>query len=396
MTIHEAFEEGELPRPRPRLPSRLETDPGRRLADPSLVTADIAALRPYRPGRPWREVAREIGVPESELLMLAANENVLGPSPKALAALGQAGREVNLYPDGGAWALRESLARKHGVTPGHIVVGNGSNELIELLIRTFVGPGETVVTGWPSFVLYRLIPQIYGREALIAPLRDDRYDLAALGALIDHRTKLVFVANPNNPTGTYVPERALMAFLDRLPRSTLLVLDEAYHEFATAPDYPYAMAARPGARVAVLRTFSKAYGLAGARVGYGVMDPGLVHFIDRVRQPYNVSSLAQAAALAALEDDAHLAASVRLVREGRAQLEEGLVRLGLKVVPSQANFLLFRVPGDASGVADALRARGMLVRDMRGYDLPSALRLTVGTPEMNRRVLGAIAAILGR
>jgi histidinol-phosphate aminotransferase len=369
--------------------------------DPTLVTTEIASLMPYKAGPPWRMLAKEIGVPEDELLMLAANENVLGPSPKAVEAIKTAASEIHLYPDGGAQLLRRAIANKVGVTPEHIAIGNGSNDIIELLVRTFVGPGETVVTAWPSFVVYRLITQAHGREILIAPLRDDRYDLSALAALVDRRTKIVFIANPNNPTGTFVPKRAIKAFLDRIPRQVVVVLDEAYFEYANAPDYPDGVRDfdlltpspnRP--RIVVLRTFSKIYGLAGLRIGYGIMDPTLVHFIDCVRQPYNVSSIAQAAALAALDDDTHLALSQRLVREGRVELEKALGELGFKVVPSQANFVLFKLDSSAAPIVEKLRERGILVRDMRGYEMPNTIRLTVGTHAMNKRVLGTLADIV--
>jgi histidinol-phosphate aminotransferase len=358
----------------------------------NLVNPRVADLAPYPPGKPWRDTAAELGVPASELMMLAANENVLGPSPRALAAAGAALGEAHLYPDGAASHLKAALARRHGVGVDHVVVGNGSNELIELLIRTFVGPQETVVTAWPSFVVYRLAAQSLGREALLAPLRNDRFDLAALAALVNPRTKLVFIANPNNPTGTHLSRRALATFLERIPPPTLVVLDEAYFEYASAEDYPDGIrdfAQFP--RLVVLRTFSKAYGLAGLRVGYGVMDPTLAGYLERVRQPYNVSSVAQAAALAALEDREHLEASQRLVKAGLAQLERGLSALGLAPVPSQANFILVRTGRDAAGLVGALRARGVLVRDMRGYDMPDTLRITVGTEAMNARVLDALA-----
>lgn len=359
--------------------------------DPTLVSEDIAQLSPYRAGKPWRDVAAELGIRADELLMLAANENVLGPSEKAVEAAREAMREANLYPDGGATALRAALAKRHGVTPEYIAVGNGSNEIIELLVRTFVGPGETVVTSWPSFVVYRLITQAHGREMLIAPLRDDRYDLAAMAALIDRRTKLVFIANPNNPTGTYLPKRAIQAFLDRIPRSVIVVLDEAYFEYANAPDYPDGVAEFfDRSRIVVLRTFSKIYGLAGMRIGYGVMDPLLVRYMDCVRQPYNTSNVAQAAALAALSDDEHLKKSQKLVNDGRVQLERGLVERGFKVVPSQANFLLVKLDREAVPLVERLRERGILVRDMRGYDMPNTIRLTVGTRAMNMRVLEAL------
>lgn len=362
-----------------------------------IVPPAIAAMVPYAPGKPWRDVAEELELDPNDLMMLAANENVLGPSEKAVAAASAAINEVHLYPDGGAHALKAALAERHAVTPGHIVVGNGSNEIIELLIRTFVGPGETVATAWPSFVVYRLITQAASREALLAPLRKDRYDLSALAQLVDARTKLVFIANPNNPTGTYVSRREVAAFLDRIPRSVIVVLDEAYHEYVEAEDYPDGTRDFRGyPRLVVLRTFSKIYGLAGLRVGYGVMDPSLVQYLNRVRQPYNVSTTAQTAALAALDDEPHVRKSQRLARDGRKELTERLTKVGLHVVPSQANFVLVRLGAPALPIVKALRPKGILVRDMRGYDMPDTIRLTIGTRAMNLRVIEALEGLLGQ
>jgi histidinol-phosphate aminotransferase len=361
-----------------------------------LVGPDVASMTPYHPGKPIEALALELGLPASEILRLAANENVLGPSEKAIEAAKAALLEANWYPDGGCTRLRQALADRHDTTPEHIVVGNGSNDIIELLIRTFVGPGETVVTSWPSFVVYRLVTQAAGRECLIAPLRDDRYDLSAMAALVDRRTKLVFIANPNNPTGTYVPRRQLAAFLDRIPRSVIVVLDEAYYEYATAEDYPDGIRDFRGrSRLVVLRTFSKIYGLAALRLGYGVMDPSLVHYIDCVRQPYNVNMVAQAAGLAALEDDDHLKKSQRMVRDGKAELRKGIEGMGLYAVPTEANFMVVRFQKPAATIAEALRVRGVLVRDMRGYDMPDTIRLTIGTRAMNLRVLESLREVLG-
>ena len=363
--------------------------------DPTLVGPDVASMTPYRPGKPIEEVAEEIGLPVTEILRLAANENVLGPSPKAVEAAKGALFDVNWYPDGGATLLKNALAERHDTTPAHIAVGNGSNELIELLVRTFVGPGETVVTSWPSFVVYRLVTQAAGRECLIAPLRDDRYDLSAMAALVDRRTKLVFIANPNNPTGTYVPRRQLAAFLDRIPRSVIVVLDEAYFEYATADDYPDGLTDFRGrSRLVVLRTFSKIYGLAALRLGYGVMDPSLVHFIDCTRQPYNVNQVAQAAGLAAMADREHVEKSQHMVREGKAELKKGIEALGLHAVPTEANFMVVRFSQPAAAISEALRLRGVLARDMRGYDMPDTIRLTIGTRAMNLRVLEALEEVI--
>ena len=360
-----------------------------------LVSPSIESLSAYPPSRPWREVAVELGLPESEIMLLAANENVLGPSPLAVEAAKDAIGEVNLYPDGACSGLKSSIAAHLDVPTDRLVVGNGSNEIIELLIRTFVLDGETVVTAWPSFVVYRLAAQAHGRDAILAPLRRDRYDLGALAALVDHRTKLLFIANPNNPTGTYVPRRALAAFLDRLPKHVIVVLDEAYIEYTDAEDFPNGLLDFAGrSRLVVLRTFSKIYGLAGMRVGFGVMDPELADYIERVRQPYNVNAVAQAAAAAAIGDTDHVAQSRAVVREGMAQLAEGLTGAGLEFVPSQANFMVVKLPCEGAGVQAALRERGILVRAMGGYGMPRSIRVTVGTTEMNRRVLDALAAIV--
>jgi len=360
-----------------------------------LVSASVSALHAYPPARPWRLVAEELNVPESEVLLLAANENVLGPSPLAIKATHDAVKEAHLYPDGACSILRNKIASKHNVSGDRIVIGNGSNEIIELLIRTFVQPGETVVTAWPSFVVYRLVTQAHGRDTLLAPLRRDRYDLTALAALIDHRTKLVFIANPNNPTGTYVTKRELDAFLERIPPSVIVVLDEAYIEYVTADDFPNGLtdiSERP--RTVVLRTFSKVYGLAGLRVGYGIMDPELVDYVDRVRQPYNVNAVAQLAAAAALDDEEHVQRSRDLVKAGISQMIPALEAMGLEAVPSQANFLVIKLPFDGSFAQAALRDRAILVRSMGGYGMPNSIRVNIGTTDMNTRVLAGLQELL--
>ena len=363
--------------------------------DAILVSRDVASMSPYRADRPWRELAKELAIAERELLMLARNENVLGPSELAAEAAAVAVREAHLYPDGSAKMLREKLADIHGVTPEHIVVGNGSNEIMELLVRTFVGAGETVVTSWPSFVVYRLVAQAHGREALIAPLRNDRYDLSALSALVDRRTKIVFIANPNNPTGTYVPKRHLAAFLERIPRSVIVVLDEAYHEFARADDYPNGVKDflfYP--RLVVLRTFSKVYGLAGMRIGYGIMEPTLVRYINAIRQPHNVNHVGQTAALAALDDVQHVRKSCRMVWEGLDEIETKVTRLGLTPIKSQANFTCVQCPFPVSDLVSELQHRGILVGDLRGYDMPNAFRVTVGTKEMRLMFFSALEELV--
>lgn len=363
--------------------------------DSTLVGAGVAALQPYAFGPPWKTQARELGFEPSDFHLLAANENVLGPSPRAIEAARDAVSDVHLYPDAGATALRARLAERHDVPTDHIVVGNGSNEVIELLIRTFVQPGETIVTAWPSFVVYRLAAQAANREALVAPLRGNRYDLAGLAGLVDQRTKLVFIANPNNPTGTYVRKRELAAFLDRIPPHVIVVIDEAYYEYVTAADFPDGMAAlRSRPRVVVLRTFSKVFGLAALRVGYGVMDPNLARYLHAVRQPFNVSGVAQAAALAALDDADHLESSQRLVQTELPWLTSALQSLGLEPIPSQANFCCVRCPFDATALTEHLRQRGSLVRVMAGYDMPDCIRTTIGTRAQNTRLIENIRTYL--
>ena len=352
----------------------------------TLVGPEVARLPPFAPGSPfWSEL---IEVHGDEALLMSANENPLGPSPRALEAMQAALPDLNRFPDPKATELAQAIAEHHRVSPESIAVGHGANELIDRLVRTFVGPGETVVSAWPSYGVYRLVAHAAGREMLLAPLREDRYDLVGLAALVDLRTKLVFITNPNNPTGTYVSHRALVTFLERIPRSVIVVLDEAYAEFVDAPDFPDALSllsARP--RLVVLRTFSKAYGLAGLRVGYGIMDPELVPYLDRVRQAHNVSSLAQAGAMGALVDHAHVATSRRLVRQGAQRLADGLDALGLAPIPSQTNFVTVRVPKNAESIMQALADRGAFVRRLAGYDMPETIRITVSKPADNERLL---------
>jgi histidinol-phosphate aminotransferase len=361
-----------------------------------LVPAHVASLTPYVPGKPIEEVEREYGV--SDVAKLASNENVLGPSPRAMEAAREVIAKVNLYPDGSAFALRNALAAKLGVTPAEVFVGNGSNELIELLVKTFVLDGEEVLTSAQTFVAYRLAAQAHGKTLMEAPMRARfHYDLDALRKLLSRRTKLVFLANPDNPTGTHFPEGDLVAFLDAVPRETLVVLDEAYQEFVDAPGYQDALALRKKYQnLVVLRTFSKIHGLAGLRLGYGVAREEVVEYVDRVRPPFNVNLVAQAAGVAALGDEEHVARSRELVRTERPFLADGLRALGATVVPSQGNFVFADFPGrPAKELFEALLRRAVVVRPMHGYGFPNAQRITVGRRADNERCLAALAAVLG-
>ena len=361
-----------------------------------LVPAHVASLSPYVPGKPIEEVEREYGI--SGVAKLASNENVLGPSPKAIAAARDAVERVNLYPDGSAFLLRNAIAARYGVGRDEVFVGNGSNELIELMVRTFVLDGEEVLTSAQTFVAYRLAAQAHGRTLVEAPMRARfHYDLEALRKLLSRRTKVVFLANPDNPTGTCFPEGDLVAFLDAVPRETLVVLDEAYLEFVEGAGYQDALALRRKyANLVVLRTFSKIHGLAGLRLGYGFARPEIVEYVDRVRPPFNVNLVAQAAGVAALGDEAHVARSRELVLGERPFLVDGLRALGAQPVPSEGNFVLADFPGrPAKDLFEALLRLGVVVRPMHGYGFPTAQRITVGRRADNERCLAALSQALG-
>jgi histidinol-phosphate aminotransferase len=360
-----------------------------------LVPPYIESLLPYVPGKPIEEVEREFGI--RGVAKLASNENALGPSPKALAAAREACAKVHLYPDGSAYFLKAALAAKLGVRADEVVVGNGSNELLELLVRTFLHDGEETLTAAQSFVVYRLATQAHGRTCVEVPLKDHRYDLPALAARLTPRTKLVFIANPDNPNGTYVGRAELEAFLAAVPRSTLVVLDEAYVEFVGARDFPDGLEVRKAhPNVLVCRTFSKIHGLAGLRLGYLVAPPDVANYLDRVRAPFNVNLVAQAAGIAALGDDEHVARSRALAESERPFLLEGLRRLGARPVPSQTNFVFADFPGrPAPKLFDDLLRQGVVVRPMHGYGFATAQRITIGLREENEKLLAALGRALG-
>ncbi len=365
----------------------------RRLED--LASPFLAGLIPYVPGKPIEEVEREFGISGS--VKLASNENPLGPSPKALAALQAALPEMHRYPDGPGYTLCRALARHWEVSPEMLVLGNGSNELLELVGRAFLVPGDEVVYAEQAFVVYDMVAQMCGATKVRVPLKDFAHDLEGLRRAITAKTKLVFVANPNNPTGTCVSPSALEAFLADVPPEVILVLDEAYYEYLPEDARPDALRfVRQGRWILVLRTFSKIYGLAGLRLGYGMAPAPLTALLHRLRAPFNVNSLAQAAAVAALTDTEHVTRSRAVNEEGRRVLAKGLERLGLRVVPNLANFLLVDVGRSGPATCEALLAQGVIVRPVAGYGFPNHLRITIGTPEENTRCLAALAAVLGK
>ncbi len=345
----------------------------------------------YEPGKPIETVAREFGLDPSTVAKLASNENPHGPSPKAVAAASACLARAHLYPDGDCGALRARLAEERGVPPEAIVVGNGSNELIELLGHAFLRPELEVVMGARAFIVYKLVTKLFGATVVEVPMKDLAHDLGAMAAAVTDRTRLVFVASPNNPTGMANTEEELVALAESLPEHVILCFDEAYAEYLEqAPDLRAQM--RAGRKVVCLRTFSKIYGLGGLRVGYAYGDPALAALLQRVRQPFNVNAVAQAAALAALEDTDFTARCREANEAGRARLCAGLAKQGYEVHGGAANFVLLRV-GDGVAVFRDLQRQGVIVRPLAAYGMPEYIRVTIGRPEENERVLESLAAL---
>ncbi len=339
------------------------------------------------------ELERELGLSSS--IKLASNENPLGPSPKVARALRAQLGQINRYPDGSAWELTRALSAKLEVAPEAILLGNGSNEVIDIAVRTFLRPGEEAVSAAGAFIVYQLATQAAGGVNVVVPMRRDTHDLPAMAAAAGGRTRFVFVANPNNPTGTWVTEKEVERFLAALPQEVIAVFDEAYFEYFGRRSFPDTLRrVRAGAPVFCLRTFSKAYGIAGLRIGYLVGPPEYVAEMNKVREPFNTNHLAQVAALAALGDERHLRRVVRLNRRERDRLAAALAQLGLQVVPSEANFLLVGVRRDGDALYQALLRRGVIVRPVANYGYPHHLRVTVGLPEENDRLLAALQEVL--
>jgi histidinol-phosphate aminotransferase len=358
-----------------------------------LRPAHLEGLDRYEPGLSLEQATRDSGL--REVVKLASNENPLGPSPRALEAARSALERVHRYPDGPATTLREALARRLGVSSSQIVIGNGSTELIDLLARAFLGPEDNAVISEGAFARFGQVVRARNGRARLVPMRDLTHDLPAMRAAVDERTRLLYVANPNNPTGTWNRTAELEALLADLPADALLVLDEAYFEYADDPEYPDGLRwVRAGRPVAVLRTFSKVYGLAGLRVGYGVAASEVVEAVDIVREPFNSSVPGQAAALAALEDEAHVRRTLDLTRSERERLAGALRERGYRVLPSLTNFLFVDVGRDAAVVYRDLLARGVVVRPLRAYGFDTALRVSIGLPEENARLVTALDAVL--
>ncbi len=354
----------------------------------ALVNPSVLSQPVYEPGKPIEDVARELGLDPAGIVKLASNENPLGSSPRGIAAATKALAQGELYPDGGCVVLRQKLAAHHGLAAEQFVVGNGSNEILELLGHVFLRPGDEVVMGAPAFIVYKLVALLFGATPVEVPLVAHRHDLDALARAITPRTKLVFLPSPNNPTGTANTAEEIAAFVRALPEHVVFVFDEAYAEYLESPPDLRPLIAE-GRKVICLRTFSKIYGLAALRVGYGYCAPELAALLNRVRQPFNVNAIGQAAAVGAL-DDAEFTAKAREVNTtGRRRLEAEFNRRGLEWVPSVANFLLVKVGDGARGFAE-LQKRGVVVRPMKPYGMPEWLRVTVGTEVGNTRLLAAL------
>lgn len=359
----------------------------------SYIRPNVLELEPYSPGKPIDEVKRELGL--TDVIKLASNENPLGPSPRAIEAAMQAMQQVNLYPDGNCYALRQALARHLGVPPDHLLFGNGSDELIHFIGLTFLQPGDEVITGDPSFVRYAAAAKLNNAPLHLVPLREHRFDLPAILKQVNEHTRLIFIANPNNPTGTIVTADEVEAFLRALPEHVVVVWDQAYQEYVSRADYPDTLRyVREGRPVIVLRTFSKAYALAGLRIGYAVARPDFIDAMNRVREPFNVNSVAQAAALAALEDQEHLRRAVELNRQALEYFYRHFERLGLRYVPSEANCVMVDLGRDSQPVFQALLRKGVIVRTGHIFGLPTYLRITTGKPEENERFICALEEVL--
>ena len=359
----------------------------------SIAVEGVQSLQPYQPGKPLDELEREYGV--TQAVKLASNENPFGPGEKALAAIEKELKELARYPDGNGFALKSALASRLGINQNQITLGNGSNDVLEFLARAFVSVGDEVVFSQHAFAVYPIVTQAVGGKAVVVPAKDWGHDLDAMLAAVSEKTRLIFIANPNNPTGTWLSFNAIHDFIKQIPSHVLLVVDEAYFEYANDPalgakGYATALSLLDNyPNLVVTRTFSKAFGLAGLRAGYGVSHPDVADLLNRVRQPFNMNSLALVAAEAALADEAHLNKSIRLNAKGMQQLIVAFNALGLEYIPSVGNFICVKV-GNGADIYEALLHEGVIVRPIANYEMPEYLRITIGTDEENARFISAL------
>jgi len=357
-----------------------------------LIRPNIANLLPYPPGKPIEEVKRQLGL--EEVIKLASNENALGPSPKALAAIRERLAEINLYPDGNAFYLKQKLAEFWKVTEEEIFVGNGSDEIIRMITETFLNPREEIIMGSPAFIIYFIAATVMDGKVVEVPLQNYTHDLEAMLEAQTPKTKIIFIANPNNPTGTMVDTQEVDAFMDRVDEDVIVVFDEAYYEY-TPDNFPETLKyVQEGRKVIVLRTFSKIYGLAGLRIGYGIGKKEIFTEMNRIRQPFNVNRVAQIAAIAALEDKEHVEKSCQMNEAGRQFLYQELETLDLEYVPTAANFILIDMKQSGKDIYQKLLEKGVIVRPMGGYGLPNFIRVTIGKPEENEKFVEALREVI--
>lgn len=364
------------------------------MSTPLSLNPALQNLPVYQPGRPIEEVAREVGLPASDIIKLASNENPLGPSPAALAAMQNVITHLHLYPDGNAYYLKQKLAEKVGVEPGNLILGNGSNEIIEFVGHAMMGPGVDVVVSQYCFAIYPIMAKLFGANVITVPAIDHGHDIPAMLKAITPATRVMFVANPNNPTGTLAPREDVVRLINEVPQNVLLVMDEAYIEFLSEPvDLLPLIRRGHKPNLLLMRTFSKIFGLAGLRLGYGIAQPELISALEKVRQPFNVNSIAQAGALAALDDVEHMQKTRSNNAQGREFFEHAFRQINLEYVPSSANFVMVKV-GDGGRVFNELQRMGVIVRPMGGYQLPEWIRISVGTAAENSRCLTALKKVL--
>ncbi len=359
-----------------------------------MIKPYLKELKPYPPGKPIEELRRELGI-EGPIIKLASNENPLGPSPKALEAISGALTNLHRYPDASAFELRRALAERYGVEPEEVVLGNGSNEVIDLLVKACVREGEEIIMSEPSFLMYEKFAEAAGARVVKVPLRERRHDLASMAEAVNEKTRLIFLDHPHNPTGSVLSQEEFSAWHRGLPDHLVVVVDEAYGEFIRDEGAVKALSFKEATPpVVLLRTFSKAYGLAGLRIGYGIMSRLLADVLNTIRQPFNVNVLAQVAALASLKDEGYLPRVQEIIWQGHDFLFSALRDLGLKPFPSQANFLLVDLGRPARPIYEALLRRGIIVRSMEAYGFPTCLRITIGLPEENRALIEKLREVL--
>ena len=357
-----------------------------------LANPQLREIKVYEPGKPIEETARELGLDPNAIVKLASNENPLGPSPKAMEAMRDALEKGHLYPDGGGFSLCNAVAAKLGLAPENVILGNGSNEVLEFLGHAFLNFGDDVVTSQYAFIVYKLIATLFGARTIEVPSPNYQQDLNGMLAAITPKTRLIFVPNPNNPTGTLLSQRAIDDFMSHITENVIVVFDEAYFEFLDQPPDTLQFV-REGRNIVVLRTFSKIHGLAGLRIGYAVGPTDLIQVLHKTRQPFNVNRIAQVGALAALEDDEHLRETKQVVDEGRAYLHEQFSKMKIPFVPGTANFVMVNV-GDGHAVFKKLLRQSVIVRPLREYNLPDWVRISVGTMDENKKCIAALKQVM--